>query len=55
LSKLPSVLFVSGLELASNDMTVEAGTGNLIFENKGDLPLLEEANLNITFTVGGFS
>jgi len=55
LSKLPSVLFVSGLELASDDMTVEAGTGNLIFENKGDLPLLEEANLNITFTVGGFS
>lgn len=55
LSKLPSVLYVSGMELNAADMTVDAGSGNLIFDNKGDLPYLTDENLNIEFTVGGYT
>ena len=54
LSKLPSVLYVSGLELSAGDMTLDA-SGDLVFDNKGDLPYLTDANLNIEFTVGGYS
>lgn len=54
LSKLPSVLYVSGMELTAADMTLDATSGNLVFDNKGDLPYLTDENLNIEFTVGGY-
>ena len=55
LSKLPSVLYVSGMDLSSADMALDAGSGNLLFNKKGDLPYLTDENLNIEFNVGGFS
>jgi hypothetical protein len=53
LSKLPSVLYVSDIAISSNDMDVEAETGNLIFQQKGDLPSINDAAINITLNVGG--
>ena len=52
LSKLPSVLYVSDIAISSNDMDVEAGTGNLIFQQKGDLPSITDAAIDITMNVG---
>jgi hypothetical protein len=53
LSKLPSVLYVSDISISSNQMDIEAGTGNLIFQEKGDLPSITDAAINITLDVGG--
>jgi hypothetical protein len=53
LSKLPSVLYVSNIEISSNDMDIEAGTQNLVFQEKGDLPSIVDAAINITLNVGG--
>jgi uncharacterized phage protein gp47/JayE len=55
LSKLPSVLYVSGMELSANEMALDEDSGNLIFSNKGDLPYLTDENLDIEFTVGGYT
>jgi hypothetical protein len=43
------------MELSSADMELDAGSGNLLFNKKGDLPYLTDENLNIEFNVGGFS
>jgi hypothetical protein len=53
LSKLPSVLYVSDIAISSNQMDTEAGTGNLVFQKKGDLPSITDAAINITLNVGG--
>jgi uncharacterized phage protein gp47/JayE len=52
LSKLPSVLYISDIEVSSNTMDVDAETGNLIFQQKGDLPSLAEAAIELTINVG---
>jgi uncharacterized phage protein gp47/JayE len=52
LSKLPSVLYVSDIQISSNDMDVEAGTQNLVFQEKGDLPSITEEAISITINVG---
>jgi uncharacterized phage protein gp47/JayE len=52
LSKLPSVLYVSDIQISSNDMDVEAVTGNLVFQQKGDLPSLADAAISLTINVG---
>lgn len=52
LSKLPSVLYVSNVEISSDDMFTDVETGNLIFEEKGDLPSLAEEAITLTINVG---
>jgi uncharacterized phage protein gp47/JayE len=52
LSKLPSVLYVSDVQVSSNDMDIDAETGNLLFQQKGDLPSLAEEAITLTINVG---